>query len=186
MENLILTYIPAGEIIGANDAIIDFTDNIANYTGIELICTLTCGTAVIQFYNTTEILDVTGKFYLDTTNKVLRIGPLMFNLLDALFVNGVYRVDMKITDTTGHSIYSNCLFIDIDMSCKVAGLLDAILIEKAKSGENPSTIAHILHYSLVNGSNCGCNCDAMCDNYNALVGLLDAVSAQISNDCGCK
>ena len=190
MVTLQLTYLPQFNILQAdNDAIANLTSNPSNYASVEMTATLTCGTAIVKAYATGDLYDTTKEFYYFENS--IWITPLMFGLViptdgSSGFIDGVYSVTIKIIDSSnGYTIYSNCIFIDITYKCQVAGLLDNIIAENQKGGEQTATIAHILHYSLVNGSNCGCNCAAMCENFNSLCSLLGNASAQINNDCGC-
>jgi hypothetical protein len=183
-EILILTYVESEELLkGDNLAIQMLIDNLTDYLSVELTCTLNCGNPIVKSYPTESLTDISNEFYVEGDS--LLITDTMFGLIGG-FVDGVYQVTMKIIGIdSGYEIYSNCLFVDITYKCKVAALLDGIISENQKGGEQTDTIAHMLHYSLVNGSNCGCNCAAMCDNFNALCGILNDASTQINNDCGC-
>lgn len=167
----------------------DFYNNIDDYTNVTITASLICATPPItQLYDTTDVLINTSKFYIDfadADNIELIVKPQLFSGATK-FVDGIYRFDIKFSTTSGFTIISNCLFIDITLACKVAGTLHNIVEEnKIKVTEKISTIIHILHYSLVNGSNCGCNCDEMCEVYNDLKSLLLDIDPQILNDCGC-
>jgi hypothetical protein len=96
------------------------------------------------------------------------------------FVNGVYKITVTYTkaDGAGYIKEETCSFIDIDLACKVAALLKTVHTNKQ------STNAHLLHYALVNGSNCGCNCDDLCKVFKELIDLLNSVDPQ-TLDCGC-
>lgn len=112
----------------------------------------------------------------------LKVYPKFFGLTE--FSEGIYKFSLKRFKEGGETVTeSNCIFYDIDMKCKVAVLLNCILKEQSEA-EKPATIAHLLHYSLINGSNCGCNCDEMCKIYAELVKLVQHINLQ-STDCGC-
>lgn len=115
----------------------------------------------------------------------LYVNPLLFGINS--FIDGVYKFNIKINKVspTGYIMESNCTFIDVTTKCKVAALLHNIKAESMKTGEKPSTVAHLLHYALVNGSNCGCNCDELCKVYNELYNILTNVNPQLISDCGC-
>lgn len=165
-----------------------FLDNIDDYTGITVIATLTCGTPITQMYDTTDAIDITKKFYVindDIEGKVIVVTPQLFNGATK-FVDGIYRFDVKFSTTEGYTYISNCSFVDITIACKVAATMQNIIKEnQLKTTERISTIIHMLHYSLVNGSDCGCNCDEMCEVYTGLLNLLSDIDPQILNDCGC-
>lgn len=117
----------------------------------------------------------------------LYIKPEFFNNMSQL-IDGIYRFDIKYTkvDNSGFITESNCAFIDITIKCKVASILGKIKGENANKSnvvEKCATIAHVLHYALVNGSNCGCNCADMCIVYRELVTLLSKDPSV--TDCGC-
>lgn len=125
-----------------------------------------------------------------TTSKVelsadgLKIFPAFFGLTE--FMDGIYKFSVKTFESGKATLESNCLFVDITIKCKVAKLLNCILEEnKTKAPEKTGTIIHILHYGLVNGSNCGCNCAEMCEVYEYLVSFLDSIDPETFADCGC-
>ena len=123
----------------------------------------------------------TGFFLQDDS---LFIKPQFFGI-DKL-IDGVYKFEIKISKTQSFTIETNCAFIDIETKCKVAATLQNIKKESETKGiEKCSTIIHLLHYALINGSNCGCNCDEMCKVYKELYRLLNNIDPQIVNDCGC-
>lgn len=158
--------------------------NPPGYTKIEVKATLNCGTEYSQTlpypFTSTPNLALIGA-------DGVQIFPGFFGGA-AVFATGVYSIKVKIfLAVGGNTLIANCAFIDADnTSCKVASTLHNILGEyEDRSEEKPSTLIHLLHYSLVNGSNCGCNCDEMCKNYQALVDLLNNIDPQLKADCGC-
>lgn len=134
---------------------------------------------------------ITTEFPYTATPKItfgatsITIWPAFFGLTE--FTDGIYKFEVKIYEIgQGTTLESNCIFIDITFKCKVAALLKNIITEnKTKSGEKLSTTAHILHYALFNGSNCGCNCEEMCQVFTYLNDLLSNLDPQIFVDCGC-
>lgn len=112
----------------------------------------------------------------------LYILPSFFSMLE--LVDGIYKFDVKIYKTDSNTLETNCAFVDITIKCKVASVLDGIMKESKNAGiEQCSTIIHILHYALVNGSNCGCNCEELCTIFRELFALLNST---ITTDCGCS
>lgn len=113
------------------------------------------------------------------------IKPIFFGL--AAIKDGIYKVDVKMFDTDGNFVLeSNCAFIDISFKCLVASVLQNIMKEaEAGDTEGLSTIIHLLHYGLTNGSNCGCNCDELCEVFTQLNTLLISLDPKIQNNCGC-
>lgn len=170
--------------------ITDFIANIDDYTGVTVTATLTCNnTSIAQTYDTTDVLINTKKFYIvegaDGVPDTLFITPSLFG--GTAFVDGIYKFDIKFNTPSGYVLISNCIFVDVTFKCKVASLMQNIIKENETRGntEKISTIIHLLHYSLVNGSNCGCNCEEMCTVFNGLKQLLLDIDPQILNDCGC-
>lgn len=115
----------------------------------------------------------------------LYITPGLFNLTELM--DGIYKITIKIIkDDNSYSLETSCAFIDITTKCQVASVLHNLLQESKVAGtEKVSTAVHLLHYALVNGSNCGCNCEELCQVYTELYGLLSNIDPQITNDCGC-
>lgn len=120
------------------------------------------------------------------SNDAIYIKPEFFNLQE--LNDGIYKFNVKYikVDEVGYLEEQNCSFIDVTTKCRVASVLQNILKESKELGsEKSSTIIHILHYALVNGSNCGCNCPDLCQVYKELIDMLDSIDPQITNDCGC-
>jgi len=153
--------------------IADFVTNSgAIYTGITITTNITCGNPIVQTYAVGNTSSPTNKFYIVGNN--LYINPSLYGFTD--YIDGIYKLDIKFNKTTGYILISNCKFIDVTLKCKVASLLQNIIGEnKIADNEKVSTIIHLLHYSLVNGSNCGCNCAEMCAVYTELLTLLNSI-----------
>lgn len=113
------------------------------------------------------------------------ISPSFFE--ETLLTDGVYKITLKfLKDDNSYVLETNCAFVDIETKCQVAAVLQNILKESLVKGtEKVSTVIHLLHYGLINGSNCGCNCVELCQVYRELVSLLETVDPNITNDCGC-
>lgn len=101
------------------------------------------------------------------------------------FTDGVYKVQVVALYLDGSkTTESNCIFVDILTKCMVASWLNDLLAESSKKDSEPvATMIHLLHYALVTGSNCGCNCDSLCQAYKELVCLLNG--SKTTSDCGC-
>jgi len=104
------------------------------------------------------------------------------------FRDGIYKITLKYNASNGSWVSeSGCAFIDIDTKCKVASFLQNIVAEnKTSIQDKPSTIIHVLHYALVNGSNCGCNCNELCEIYSELYSLINDNPKLVNKDCGCQ
>lgn len=125
---------------------------------------------------------------LGTTSAPLYLGsdglyilPSFFSLTE--FVDSIYRFEVKIYKEDSWTSETNCAFVDITIKCKVASLLQGLIQESLDQKiEQCSTMLHLLHYALVNGSNCGCNCEELCIVFRELIKLL---GTQVISDCGC-
>lgn len=137
-------------------------------------------------------------YYSSTDSNVLITGdsilvaPGFFGLTD--LTDNVYSVTVRLnkgTPVTSWIEESNCAFIDILMNCKVASVLQNIVKEMAtKVTEKVGSTMHLLHYSLINGSNCGCNCNELCEVFRQLDSMttdyLNTYSGTSKiNGCGC-
>lgn len=172
-------------------ATVTFSGNTVIVSGIPSKFTL----STIGYGLSEDSLTFTTFGFTDPLNKIfisddsIYINPEFFND-NIAFISGVYSFSIKWTkeDSSGWVEESNCAFVDIDndIKCKVASVLQNILKESQKlDPEQCSGIIHLLHYALVNGSNCGCNCTELCTVYKELVDLLNTIDPQIVNNCGC-
>jgi hypothetical protein len=174
-----LQYLPSENYLSATDDVItEYAADTTLYPSVEMTTTLDCGTPCVISYASSVITDPTNSFYLDIPNNQFVVPPGMFAL--TAFIDGVYRVDIKFIQPNGFTRIYNCIFIDMTFKCQLANLLSGL-----QDGDIASETAHLLHYSLVNGSNCGCACDDMCENFIALETILVNQPAK-ATDCGCS
>lgn len=155
----------------------------SNFSKMEVTASINCGTPIVK--TLLAPFTATADLLLISTDGI-RLNPSFFGLTE--LSNGIYKVSVKLFEVSPLQtiLIANCALVDIDLSCQVATLLHNIIGEyEDKLSEQPSIIAHVLHYSLVNGSNCGCNCDEMCNNYSYLVNILTNIDPQLLADCGC-
>lgn len=98
------------------------------------------------------------------------------------FKDGIYKIKVrteKKDDTWTED--EGCIFIDIDTKCKVAKKIEDIL----KKDEDATDI-HMAHYALINGSNCGCNCNDLCELFKYINKVLgNPIETTNSDDCDC-
>lgn len=113
----------------------------------------------------------------------LYLTPKFFNL-DSI-IDGIYKITLKYNKADNSYVEeTNCSFVDITIKCKVANSLNLLLQESNDSNlEKLGSTIHLLHYALVNGSNCGCNCTELCQCYAALIDLLNNVPQTDNCDC---
>lgn len=166
--------------------IVDVSNDPSSYEYIEVTGIIT-GLALVMTtkvakYFIDDITNNTNKFWI--TDGVMYVSPTFFDLL--AFTDSVVTLTIKLKKATEWLLIQNCYFIDVTYKCKVATLLEGIITESKTAGEEGlSTIAHLLHYALINGSNCGCNCDELQQVFYELRKVLVNVDPKITNDCGC-
>lgn len=179
-----ITYIQEQNIIIVESPeITAFVANIDDYASITVAGEKCNSNTTTLTYDTTDVFDVNKKYYI--IGNTLYIRPIFFN--STVFFDNVYKFNIKMVLTdSGYTIIENCLFVDITYGCKVAGYLKNIIEENADKydTEKVGTTIHLMHYALVNGSNCGCNCLQMCEVFGELKNLLDNSKPE-NTDCGC-
>lgn len=166
-----------------SDEIQAFLDTPGDYTRIVVTGNFNCccdddlftENILTPFVDTTDILKLADG---------LRVNLSFFSQTE--FLDGVYQLTVKLYKEDSTITLSNCIFVDKTIKCKVAATLNNILEENDnKNIEQPASSLHLFHYALVNGSNCGCNCDGMCEVYAEVVKLLATIDPKIFEDCGC-
>lgn len=163
-------------------ALLTYLANVLLHTGVTIEATKNCEAPIKQTLNTVDVMDNTKNFYISM--GVLYVKPAFFGL--PTYTDGVYSFKLRFEKSTGFTFISSCIFVDVTYKCKVAALLQNILEEnECETREKTSTIAHLLHYALFNGSQCGCNCPELCEIFKALTDILNNVDPKITNDCGC-
>lgn len=182
-KNQIDTYFTEAGLI--SDVVIDIIDNIVYIDSLPAGFHLkeasyessNAPTPALYTNKATE----TSDFFIGIDG--IYVVPSMFN--EITFTDGIYKIDINLQRTTSHITDSNCLFIDITFSCKVAAFLIDLIRKNEGIEEKPSTMVHLLHYGLVNGSNCSCYCDELCMLFDELNGILTDFQSEINTDCGC-
>lgn len=184
-------------------------DEFFNNLGITSNITVTATGNVLKISNIPEgFLPTSMSFWDDDVIKDFRYGlnedvsivdgfieikPTFFGTVETALLDGVYKFTLAGYDGTQSFREENCAFIDITMKCQVAKTLKNLIAESKDTitfdKENPATYIHLLHYSLVISSNCGCNCENLCNAYKELVALLESNTTTITNTqqngCGC-
>jgi hypothetical protein len=102
------------------------------------------------------------------TGTQLEINPKIVNENNTKWADGVYKVIVTLSDDAEDVVSeSNCFFLDCETSCKVAKHIKALLKTET------DTEVHLLHFGLVNGGNCNCNCEELCYLYRKLFNILN-------------
>lgn len=161
---------------------VEFTNFLSTYTSVSLIGSLNCKLLTPRVQSVTEIATTTSSYYL--IGSILYIKPSIFNLTK--YIDGIYTISLKLTINTGFKIINTCAFIDDTFKCKVAVYLENVIIESKPYNKSDKVghIVHLLHYGLVNGSNCGCNCEELCQVFKELKDMLDK-NQPLNTKCGC-
>tara|TARA_Y100000590_G_scaffold396343_1_gene476995 strand:- start:752 stop:1294 length:543 start_codon:yes stop_codon:yes gene_type:complete len=110
-------------------------------------------------------------------DKVIKLEPGILGTGTTVFPDGVYKVVLTQIESGGAPITteSNCFFMDCSTTCEVAKYIKNLL-------KTPADVeAHLLHFGLVNGSNCNCNCDEMCSLYSKLYNILNNTETCLCN-----
>ena len=175
-----------------SEAISEVIATPSDYLKLEVSGNINCCTSNCAEQVTTVTFDnpFTTTTKLELTGTGLKVFPAFFGLTS--FIDGIYRFEIKrypdpLTGVSDTLYEQNCIFVDVTFKCKVASQLKYIIAENKNKGdtEKVATIIHLLHYALVNGSNCGCNCAEMCEVFKELNTILNTINPQISSDCGC-
>ena len=158
--------------------------NKVDYSSVRLDVTLNCGEVLSKELTIAEMEAGNDYFVFSEGFQAIAVWPNMFGLGAGppdTYIDGVYSITVKIYPIAGgFTQEANCTFVDVDYKCRLALLLEDVI-----KNQDPGTTAHLLHYALVNGSNCGCNCEELCEIFAALTELLGTYNIPITNDCGC-
>jgi hypothetical protein len=178
---LIITLMDNGSILLSSVEILNMLDNPESYLQVKVDSTINC---CPQIYSHTKTSPFTSNTYFDFTSEGIEVKPAFFDVVSPnSIIDGVYYFNVKIFTTENNYTYqTNCTFIDITMKCAVAKYIDTL--NNITEDGAIATNVHILHYALVNGSNCGCNCIAMCDAFKQLYDILKPITPQLQG-CGC-
>ena len=127
-------------------------------------------------FSSAPVKPITGTNY-SIDGKVIKILPGVLGTGTTVFPDGVYKVVVTQIEDGGAPITteSNCFFMDCSTSCEVAKYVKNLL-------KTPADVeAHLLHFGLVNGSNCNCNCDELCSLYSKLYNILNNTETCLCN-----
>lgn len=157
----------------------DLIDNLEDYETIKLTVNLNCGDELDQEYTIDDSSDTENKFYISLAAGGILVTPGMFGI--SAIVDSIYTIQVKLAKEDEFILIQNCSFIDVDYKCDLAAYGKTILEQ-----DSISTNAHILHYALTNGSNCGCNCEGLCLIFAELKKILENSDLVVNNTCGCQ
>jgi hypothetical protein len=132
-------------------------------------------TSSVTTYTYFSFLPLTNAFF---DGSSLLLNPEFFNQGNA-FQDGVYTITLTYIDINGNIITeTNCFFLDCSTACLVSTKIKEL--EEASNEKNATNI-FLLHYTLTEGSNCGCNCEELCEIFRKLCTNLNSTSCL----CGC-
>lgn len=172
------------EFIQVNSALLtDALLNPSSYTGVSIKGTINC--CGVDYPQALTLANGDYAKY-KIENNILYIKPQLFGF-DKL-KDGVYSFQLTLisAEPVETVVESNCAFIDCTLKCGLSNKLYKI-DDKDKAEVNEATTFAMLHYTLTHTSNCGCNCEELCEIYKQLVKYVDDtdyLTSQLS-DCGC-
>ena len=146
------------------------TDLPNNITPVKLV-TETSGNVQDIYFG---YFPIEGMFF---NSNFMYIDPSFFSLDN--FIDGVYSFTLTF-NTENNTIIteSNCFFFDCETKCKVSTKLEELL-----NCNKTATNIFLLHYTLTEGGNCGCNCEELCTIFNKLCSELG--TNESCTNCGC-
>lgn len=176
-----VTYLPNGNIQLQSPEISAMVANMSNYNRVKVAAKVNC---CPQTYVQELALPLVDTTMIAIVGSTIEVKPIFFAFTSTDgVIDGVYTFEVKLFLNNNTFIYQeNCSFIDINYRCLVANSLKDLL-SKSEDGMCATNI-HVLHYALINGSNCGCNCDEMCKVFNQLKKLIGPITLQTTG-CGC-
>lgn len=149
----------------------DVIANVGNYIGITVTVSKNCCDNTTYTYSLALPTISSDYFNLNTGLDIL---PAFID--EDEFIDGVYKVTIVIElDDNSKITEHNCLFVDNETNCNLAeGIINL--------EDDDKIHALMLHYGLIQGSGCGCNCDELCTLYNDLLKLLGSTD---NSNCNC-
>jgi len=146
------------------------TDLPVNITPVSLLTNIEGDVQNIYF----GYFPIEGMFF---NSNLMYIAPSFFSL--DKFVDGIYSFTLTFnTKDNTITTESNCFFFDCETKCKVSTKLEELL-----NCNKTATNIFLLHYTLTEGGNCGCNCDDLCTIFNKLCSELGTNESCLN--CGC-
>jgi hypothetical protein len=161
------------------DYIYDSVTNTCQYTITDLPTNIVPLKMVIELNGVEQEIyfgfsPLTGVF---STGESFFISPSFFGFTS--FPDGVYSFMLRFITASQEIItISTCFFFDCVTKCKVSEKLEELL-----NCNKTATNIFLLHYTLTEGSNCGCNCEELCIIFNKLCSELNPSTSCIT--CGC-
>lgn len=132
-------------------------------------------TSSITTYSYFSFLPITNGLF---DGGSLLLSPEFFSQGNA-FQDGVYSITLNYINSEGNIITeNNCFFLDCNTACTVSTKIKEL---QEASNEKNATNIFLLHYTLTEGSNCGCNCEELCEIFRKLCTNLNSSSCL----CGC-
>lgn len=153
-----------------NTCVYTITDLPLNITPVNMVTYVGGNQQDIYF----GYFPIEGMFF---NSNVMYISPLFFNM--TTFVDGIYSFTFRFVNKLNNIVTeSNCFFFDCETKCKVSTKLNELL-----DCNKTATNIFLLHYTLTEGSNCGCNCEELCTIFNKLCSELGINQTCVT--CGC-
>jgi hypothetical protein len=165
---------------------ITFSGNVIGITAIPnyfIVHSITYGVAAPYLESLAGFSDPASNAFL--SSDAMYITPEFFSATSTEFTDGIYKLTIKYIYSNGSGFISeaNCSFIDVLTKCKVATALNLLKNEAQSNTEQAGTLIHLIHYGLINASNCGCNCDDLNSLYTELSKQLSEVTPNTNCEC---
>lgn len=144
-----------------------------NFSPEKIVYTYTGGIETTEYF----ISSLSNKNTVASSiNSGLIINPQIMD--DILFEDGIYTIKTEVISDNGSTITeTNCIFVDCTTKCKIADVLPNL-------NNNEKIEVLMLHYSLVNATNCSCNCKELCDVYTQLYKYIGTTI--VNSGCNCN
>lgn len=182
---LTISYLDNGNILLNSPRIQLMLAQPLTYTKFKIDATINCCPELFSYTFPLPFVQTNPPLILLTPDGI-EVTPLFFHVVGVgqTVIDGIYKFNVKIfVNDNQYTFEENCAFIDVTYKCKVATYIDNILDTTNEDG-TVATNVHVLHYALVNASDCGCNCQALCDTFRQLALIVNPIIPTIQS-CGC-
>ena len=154
---------------GTNTCTYTIIDLPVNIRPVKLVTELSGVSNDVYF----TYFPIEGVFFTGTS---LLVTPSFFNLTE--FVDGIYSFTLTYYSDESIITETTCFFFDCKTACQVSTKLEQLF-----SKEKTATNIFLLHYTLTEGSNCGCNCAELCEIFTKLCAELGDLTC---SSCNCN
>ena len=158
---------------------VDFSEHLQepSLLNINITVKYNCCNNVIFSETSDGLVFASENAEVDNNNIIIHY-TFFSNLNPTNLQDGIYEIIITFNFSDDSFIqYSNCLFVDCSLSCKLANYMATNL------GTEKATTLAMIHYSLKEAANCECECEKMCRLYRYLYEEL--TDNKIDYGCNC-